>query len=223
MPLGSGALAGVPYGIDREFVATELGFGGVSANSRNAHMKTLLDSGFGRVEQQTVMAHLAPVPPRKPQISTQVASALNDTRPAAGDARGESKWRGAEDRMMQGAAFSEMIGEGDYDPAVSKRLETGLMAIAALKGQGDVSAAATGRWSVQVGAFGSRAKTDRAIAHALQNLPAGLASSASAAIAPMKTQQGWLFRGRLTGLTQAQAVQACTILKDCLPVAPQSY
>ncbi len=36
MPLGSGALAGVPYPIDREFVARELGFGRISRNSIDA-------------------------------------------------------------------------------------------------------------------------------------------------------------------------------------------
>jgi len=36
LPLGSGALAGVPYPVDREFVARELGFGRVSANSIDA-------------------------------------------------------------------------------------------------------------------------------------------------------------------------------------------
>ena len=36
MPLGSGALAGLPYPIDREFVAQELGFGAVSTNSMDA-------------------------------------------------------------------------------------------------------------------------------------------------------------------------------------------
>ena len=36
MPLGSGALAGVPYPIDRAFVARELGFSSVSANSMDA-------------------------------------------------------------------------------------------------------------------------------------------------------------------------------------------
>ncbi|MCL0028804.1 argininosuccinate lyase [Dehalococcoidia bacterium] len=36
MPLGSGALAGVPYTIDREFVAKELGFSRVSTNSMDA-------------------------------------------------------------------------------------------------------------------------------------------------------------------------------------------
>jgi len=36
LPLGSGALAGVPYPIDRQFVARELGFNKVSANSLDA-------------------------------------------------------------------------------------------------------------------------------------------------------------------------------------------
>ncbi len=36
LPLGSGALAGVPYPTDREFLAQELGFGKISANSMDA-------------------------------------------------------------------------------------------------------------------------------------------------------------------------------------------
>lgn len=36
LPLGSGALAGVPYPVDRESVATELGFDSISANSMDA-------------------------------------------------------------------------------------------------------------------------------------------------------------------------------------------
>jgi argininosuccinate lyase len=36
LPLGSGALAGVPYPIDREFVAKQLGFAAISANSIDA-------------------------------------------------------------------------------------------------------------------------------------------------------------------------------------------
>ena len=36
MPLGSGALAGVAYNIDREFLAKELGFSQISQNSMDA-------------------------------------------------------------------------------------------------------------------------------------------------------------------------------------------
>ncbi len=35
---------------------------------------------------------------------------------------------------LKDGAFSEMIGEGDFDPSVSKRLETGLIAVAVHKG-----------------------------------------------------------------------------------------
>ena len=36
LPLGSGALAGVPYATDREFLAQELGFSTISENSMDA-------------------------------------------------------------------------------------------------------------------------------------------------------------------------------------------
>jgi argininosuccinate lyase len=36
LPLGSGALAGVPYPVDRDFLARELGFSGISQNSMDA-------------------------------------------------------------------------------------------------------------------------------------------------------------------------------------------
>ncbi len=36
LPLGSGALAGLPYPLDRRFVANELGFDGISSNSMDA-------------------------------------------------------------------------------------------------------------------------------------------------------------------------------------------
>ena len=36
LPLGSGALAGVPYPTDREFLARELGFSRISSNSMDA-------------------------------------------------------------------------------------------------------------------------------------------------------------------------------------------
>jgi len=203
-------------------------FGGRSAKSRNAHMATLLDSGFDRLEQQVIMARSIPVPSRKPVVPMQVA-ALDRISPRAGsveDMHSDRRWAGSK-VMMKSAAFSEMIGEGDYDPAVSRRFETGLMAIAALRGKHGARVSSmsedSGRWAVQVGAFGSRARTDRAIAQALQTLPPELAGEVSPAIAPLKTRQGWLFRGRLTGLTRKQAGQACRILKDCLPVSPQAY
>ena len=157
--------------------------------------------------------------------------------------------------VLQSNLFSRMIGEGDSDPAVSRRFETGLIAIAAHKGKkipekymqiASLNSDIEGRkeihsaitkpasykrpqvnrlptnepWAIQVGAFSSRAKTDRIISKSLKTLPTRLAG-ANPIIAPLNTEGGWLFRGRLSGYTRNQAFEACSYLKDCLPVPPR--
>lgn len=154
--------------------------------------------------------------------------------------------------------FDELIGQGDFDPAVYKRIEAGLSAIAAHKGAEPKPAeihrvltaaqnmadakdapvktakvvpasytapakqpAAAPGWSVQIGAFASRAATDQAIQNVLKQVPAPY-SQAQPMIAPLKTAKGWLFRGRLTGFTRTEALAACNYIKDCLPVAPSN-
>jgi D-alanyl-D-alanine carboxypeptidase len=199
-------------------------FGGQSANSRNAHMATLLNRAFEQDGASVLVASndnpAPPMPSRKPgNAAPSLLASYNAVDTAAGGTPVLSPVAAREQAMLQGAAFSEMIGEGDSDPSVSNRLETGLMAISAVKEQNQ---AANG-WAVQVGAFGSRAKTDQAIAKAMSALPRELASGANPAIAPLKTGEGWLFRGRLTGLTQEQAARACAILRECIAVSPQTY
>ena len=48
------------------------------------------------------------------------------------------------------------------------------------------------------------------------------ASSALAEVAPLKTQEGWLFRGRLGGMTRTQALAACRYFDECMPIAPNN-
>ncbi|MBL4805653.1 MAG: SPOR domain-containing protein [Alphaproteobacteria bacterium] len=76
-------------------------------------------------------------------------------------------------------------------------------------------------WSIQIGAFTSRASSDRAVRNVLNKLPAPY-SKAQPVIAPLKTADGWLYRGRLTGFTKDEALAACNFVSDCLPVAPQN-
>jgi len=198
-------------------------FGGQSAASRNAHMKKLLDDGFSQLNS-ILVAKIVPIPERKPAQAIQMAS----LSPAAGV---EDMGTWAElNPMLQSQRFREMIGEGDYDPAETKRLETGLIAIAAVKGVYDgpliprtgLAQRRSGDWSIQVGAFESRVKTDNIIKAAQKSLPAEFAS-ASPIIVPLKTKQGWVFRGRLSGFTKEEALRACNILKECLPVSPQAH
>lgn len=196
-------------------------FGGRTSASRNAHMKKLLDEGFAELNT-ILVAKSVPIPERKPvNGATEMAS----LEPANG-IEDMGQWADL-NPMLQNKTFRELIGEGDYDLEETKRFETGLIAIAAVKGVYDTqvissSARKTGEWSIQVGAFQSRVKTDKVIKVAQQTLPADLAAAAPI-IVPLKTAQGWLFRGRLNGYSKDDALRACSLLKDCMPISPQAH
>ncbi len=79
-----------------------------------------------------------------------------------------------------------------------------------------------GKWSIQIGAFESRVKTDNMLRRAIQSLPAPLTKNVRPLTVPLQTTSGTLFRARLGGFDQAQAAQACTYFKDCMTVAPRA-
>lgn len=204
-------------------------FGGRSSKSRNAHMAQLLDKGFGKVHEIRVASANAPIPQRKPGIVTAL-NTLQGLAPASGVSAGSPMQKVA---ALQSGMFGQIIGEGDNDPAAARRIETGLMAISAHKGESSYKVASarpvlasyspsTPRsWAVQIGAFTSRASTDKALRDTLNKLPQQYAQ-ASPMIAPLKTRNGWLFRGRLSGFTRAEAFKACNHLSECMPVAPHN-
>lgn len=225
-------------------------FGGRSAATRNSHMRKLLDGGFSRARDIRIAAMDVPVPPRKPVVFAALAS-LNDINPAASasapSARepqhvSEQRWAFL-NTGLQSSFFKKIIGEGDYDLEETRRIETGLIAISAHTGEDiDVrlptadsrirnaslgtgsrsgNAATLNRtWAIQVGAFTSRVATDQILKQTIASLPSRYAN-ASPVIVPLKTDQGWLFRGRLQGFNKAGAEDACRHLADCIPVAPR--
>ncbi len=225
-------------------------FGGRSTATRNAHMANLLDSGFENVGSFKVARFdNPPLPQRKPAILRAIAS-LNTIAPAT---EGGSQWASLNTTLQKGM-FGQIAGEGDNDPAASRRIETGLIAIAAHKGeainvrqavaatqaanpaaptqaqrqaQRIVPATLTPQdrsindaWAIQIGAFSSRAQTDQALGKAVLQLPDHLRAG-HPVIVPTKKGEDWLFRARLNGYTEAQALAACNVLKDCIPVQPQ--
>lgn len=208
-------------------------FGGRTSKSRNAHMAKLLDQGFGKVKDIRVAGLNVPLPPRKPGLVTALNSlqALSQKSGISAGTRSQS-WASINPALQSGM-FGMLIGEGDNDPAVVRRIETGLMAIAAQKGEvprsyklastqpvlENYSPSSPRSWAVQIGAFTSRASTDTALHKTLAMLPDEYAE-ASRVIAPLKTQNGWLFRARLSGFTRAEAFKACEYLNECMPVAP---
>ena len=187
-------------------------FGGRTTNARNIEMASLLNRGFASVGHVTVASASRPAwaPP------TKLAMADN------GAAQDED-----EDPELQKGALGSMIGQGDIDPAVSSRFETGLQAIAAIRQQGDDDREASlpagqETWAIQIGAGSSRSKVDSLLQNAQAALPPSL-SKGSPVIVPLKAAQGWVFRGRLSGYSEPEAIAACKLLKDCIPVSPQAY
>lgn len=216
-------------------------FGGRSAKTRNAHMVDILDNGFTRMHDIRVASAKIPTPERKPDSLIYMADAsvssarLNRIQPAAGSSMASSPSWAALNPAFQNGAFKTVIGEGDSDPAATDRLETGLIAIAAHKTETQTHPAhyntaslstagtvSTGPWSIQIGAFASQAKAQRALSTALQKLPAPL-NQKKTVVVPLKTANGWLFRGRFSGYSKDEALLACRYIHDCLPVSPRAF
>jgi D-alanyl-D-alanine carboxypeptidase len=152
-------------------------FGGRTGNSRNSHMKVLLDRGFRQMDR----LHLAdlrdmPHPVRKPQM-----------------------------RIASAATQNIEPSSGAYSPKSIPSFSKQNLSL----------------WSVQIGAFKSRVKTDNLLQDAIKVLPSQL-QAAYPIIAPLRTaSSGWMFRARLAGLTQDEAQSACNYFNDCLVVAPK--
>lgn len=251
-------------------------FGGRSSQTRNSHMAALLDSGFSRMKEIQMANANIPVPERKPPYP--IAAAMNDAiAPAAGAAtpaasQQEPQRFASINPALSSGMIASLIGEGDFDPAETRRFETGLLAIAAHKGDdlaqsrakispvlvkatlgrevgrqlatrlhspvqqppshADIKPAALapyktaiqptargGRWTVQLGAFGSRIATDEVLTTALHSLPKALAG-ATPMISPLRTETGLLYRARLEGYSKSEALRACQYLRECIVIGP---
>lgn len=244
-------------------------FGGRTSKARNQKMEQLLTQGFVKAGSP-VMASLmnTPIPSRKPgaaeETSAQAVAATGGEIQALleelQDVRPVDRWA-----MLygpDGGQLASVIGEGDDDPLLRKRVESGLISVSAatgapvpdevydevfrpLPGGGEQVMARPAvpepskrpaemqkashppilknksDWSIQIGAFTTRERTDNAIIASMRKLPDGL-RSASAVVAPLKTAQGWIFRGRLSGYTQESAYKACTYLDECIPIPPET-
>lgn len=178
-------------------------------------------------------------------------------------------------RVLGQDGFDNVIGQGDFDPAVFKRIETGLMALSAHTGidrftptkkepqetassiysigkrvfgrlfSSEQSASSSDNarlingfpvpplmpenrlwdqarqdtWSVQIGAFNDRAKTNTVLYSALSSLSSDL-NHAKALVIPLRSSNHIIYRARLTRLEKKEAFEICRKLKDCMPIAP---
>ncbi len=130
-------------------------FGGRSSKTRNAHMAEIMDSGFKKATKiRVALTTVPPKPTPKPNLVTpnQLAAAQkqqrqnrsqagfttlaaldNNTKLVRPNSTVQPDYT-ALSKALQEGAFGELSGQGDFDPSVSKRLETGLIALSVHKG-----------------------------------------------------------------------------------------
>ncbi len=117
-------------------------FGGRSSKTRNDHMAEIMDEGFKKAGKIRIAlaavppkpkakpllnnnAQLASFTPEQPQANTLAALNNKDIQPNYTELT----------QALQEGAFGELAGQGDFDPSVTRRLETGLIAVAVHKGE----------------------------------------------------------------------------------------
>ncbi len=215
-------------------------FGGRTGKSRNNQMKKLLNESFGKLDQMQIAGYEVPIPRQKPV--TAIAAYIAPDMDGYYADTSASRWDML-NTSSENSVFNRMIGQGDYDIDVRNRIETGLISISAHLGE-DIpsyvlapgsqqyalnnSAESSypnkefGDWSIQIGAFTTRERANMAVTQSLATLPQYLKHSKST-IAPLQTEQGWIFRGRLQGYTKKSARDACKILTDCIEIPPSTY
>ena len=235
-------------------------FGGRSSATRNAHMKELLDNAFGNTSY-TRIAKAPPVPEEKPvmQLASLSGKASPDVAPQniletrpSGDEGVTQLALVADQTAKHIKRIEDLIGQGDIDPELMDRFETGLISATLHTGAeyslGSVNSRQIGflnkfktntgarlaekdlslaqkqskTWSVQIGAYEKRATSNQVLYAAHQKLPESLKHSAPF-VAPVKSADGWMYRAWLTGLNHQEALLACSYYKACLVISPASY
>jgi len=203
-------------------------FGGRSSKTRNNHMVKIMDEGY-RLARSLPKTRLAmnriPIPAEKPETMEMILASLDATRTQKPE-RATNISNAANDTRID-----EMLGQGDVDPDAAKRLETGLIAIAAhtgaraaINGVGAFGGAAEDmvgdRWAIQIGAYSTEQISNQAIRVASKSLPPELRGAVKAATLPLTTGARTIYRARMTGFNEHTAQQACAFLRNCMVIAP---
>lgn len=192
-------------------------FGGKTTRSRNNTMAQLLDRGFADITQIRV-ASLSPKQKLKPVTAQRKQIVIPDTPEAADSivtAAGSESTSAVQ--IPQFDAMGLVMDQGDTDIR-DDRLPKNFLAEfrpRPVDTAATASAARSGDWAIQVGAFASHAAGTKALDFAKKSLRGTVSGTDS--IAPLMTNRGMVYRARLSGLAHNDAAQACRILKgNCL-------
>jgi D-alanyl-D-alanine carboxypeptidase len=184
-------------------------FGGQSTASRNAHMAEILDAGFLALKKDPQYRYADSTPETE-----QDKAAQNQTAQANINADILSKPRNENPNQ-------QFLSAPPSTNAPTKQYKQILRAPTTFQDsvQNPSLSSALPLWSVQVGAYASRSSAEYSLKEILSGLPRPL-SAKQPVVIPVKTRSGWLFRGRLVGMTQEEAKKTCKILSQCMTIAP---
>ncbi|HYH21323.1 MAG TPA: D-alanyl-D-alanine carboxypeptidase [Azospirillum sp.] len=182
--------------------------GGKSAVSRDNRMAALLDAAFAKARRN------GPKVDPKDQDAPVVAEADDDdAKPAPA--------KPVQTATVQTASAPAPVKPGKAKLAKPEKPQS----IAQLAAAATVAEppARKGTWGVQVGAFNSRAASQRALATATKQLPRAFADT-KASVVEVATKKGKVYRARLMGLDEKSARAACAELERsghrCAAVGP---
>lgn len=173
-------------------------FGGKTWRSRNDHMAELLNAGFDAVGTEK---------PNVQMVSFQTENAKIET---------------AKSHMVE--AVRSPVTKPFTPPADYPRAEyPGAVRTAApapVPAPIPTPILGSARWSIQVGAFSSQAQTMDVAGRTATALSQRYGNGISPVVIPFQSQNGTIYRARVTGMTQSQAVEACRLLSSCIIVQP---
>lgn len=199
--------------------------GGRSVRSRDSHMRELLDAAFEAVKSTPALVAdsgaAGPTPRLKPTLVAELVRKKELADRAAAANAGVALLAAADESedpednttdTGEGAAADVIrslivASTSDPSPGVAFAAPEGVFA----EGDADVDFAGSTNWSVQIGAYSTRAFAESELAAATS--AAGLGSRARM-IEPFKDQAGKdLFRARFISLTAGEATDVCDALK----------
>lgn len=175
-------------------------FGGKSSRSRNAHMVSLLNEGFAKIDAPRI--DVARVPRRPSRTGAEVTEVADAGEIAQGSA--EPRTRSAPKVKMASAvdAVSTVSAGTDAGTDSGPRREFDPRY----------------RWGIQVGAFSRYSQALAAAKASATKLPV-LMKQGYIEVVPLKQRSGKiLHRARIYGFSKGQAYLACKKFRDCLEI-----
>ena len=199
-------------------------FGGRSSRTRNRAVAQLLDEAFASSRGRHLIARgsapfYPPLPPRHPTRETAPVVLATSTL------GGETP---LPPRRPEDVVAATRTGVIPAAAVLPPPVPTNRIQIAEATIRTDVGSRPglpSKVWGIQVGAFFDAQTSQRAIDVAKSRVP-DLLVSAPRIVIPVETSRGRMFRARIMGLNESEALAACGRLQaagnDCLPLSPDA-